>query len=350
MPKNLAMRKAQKNKNDEFYTGLSDIEKEMKYYENEFVDKVIYCNCDDPVESNFFYYFQQNFYRLGIKKLICTHYDYDIPTSYKLVIEQLKEKVGTVSFIPKETKIPLEENGDFRSEECLKLLEEADIVITNPPFSLWREYVQTLVDYNKKFIILGNINNICYKNIFPLIKDNKIWLGASIHSGDREFRVPDTYPLNASGTRIDENGNRYIRVKGVRWFTNIDYPQRHEDLPLYKKYTPEEFPEYDNYPAINITKTTEIPYDYTGVMGVPITFLDKFNPDQFEIITLGIGKDFFTPTKFYGPFLEAKTGLPSPDKRDYILYVKDPNGKYITEEGYRVNKPFARILIKNKRI
>ena len=185
----------------------------------------------------------------------------------------------------------LDGDGDFRSEESIAFLKEADIVVTNPPFSLFREYVAQLIEYNKKFLIIGNINAVTYKEIFPLIKANKMWLGRSIHSGDREFRVPDDYPLNASGTRIDEEGKKYIRVKGVRWYTNLDYEARHDNLILYKHYTPEEYPKYDNYDAINVDKTNEIPNDYDGVMGVPITFLDKYNPDQFEIVAFRKGED-----------------------------------------------------------
>ncbi len=191
----------------------------------------------------------------------------------------------------KNTATPLRGNGDFRSDECIKLLKEADIVVTNPPFSLFREYVAQLVEYNKKFLIIGNVNSITYKECFKLIKDNKMWLGASIHSGDREFRVPDDYPLEAAGCRVDSDGHKYIRVKGVRWFTNLDYEERHENLDFYKRYTPEEYPKYDNYDAINIDKTSEIPKDYDGMMGVPITFLDKYNPEQFEIIKFRKGDD-----------------------------------------------------------
>ena len=178
----------------------------------------------------------------------------------------------------------LKGDGDFRSAECIEILKEADIVVTNPPFSLFREYVAQLVKFDKKFLIIGNVNAITYKEVFPLFMRNEMWLGASIHSGDRKFGVPKDYPLNATGCGVDENGQRFIRVKGVRWFTNLDYPQRHETLPLYKKYTPEEFPKYDNYDAINVNKTSDIPYDYDGVMGVPITFMDKYCPEQFEIL------------------------------------------------------------------
>ena len=181
---------------------------------------------------------------------------------------------------------PLKGDGDFRSKECIELLKEADIVVTNPPFSLFREYVEQLMEYDKKFLIIGNVNAISYKEIFPLIMimNNRIWLGASIHSGDRKFWVPNDYELNATGCGIDETGRKFIRVKGVRWFTNLDYKERHEDIILYKHYTPEEYPRYVNYDAININKTEEIPMDYDGAMGVPITFLDKYNPEQFEIL------------------------------------------------------------------
>ena len=176
--------------------------------------------------------------------------------------------------------------GDFRSEECITLLKEADIVVTNPPFSLFREYVAQLIKYGKKFLIMGNINAVAYKEIFPLIKDNKIWLGAGIHNGNKEFRVPEYYPLNATSCRIDIKGIRYIRVKGIRWYTNVDYKKRNELLDLYKKYTPDEYPKYDNYDAINVNKVADIPVDYAGVIGVPITFMDKYCPDQFKIIGL----------------------------------------------------------------
>ena len=182
-----------------------------------------------------------------------------------------------------------------------------------------------------------------------MIKDNKMWLGASIHSGDREFMIPPTYEVRSKSLRVDEKGNRYIRVVGVRWFTNLDYSQRHEDLDLFKKYSPEEYPTYDNYDAINVNSTSDIPCDYEGAMGVPITFLDKYSPDQFEILTLGIGESNFTPTKKYGKFRNSETGEYCSDKRDYLLYIRDKNGKYLTEEGYRVTKLYARIIIRNKK-
>ena len=369
--------KAKDAKRDEFYTQLSDIEKELVHYREYFRDKVVFCNCDDPYESNFFKYFALNFNALGLKKLIATCYDgspiaqQELPLfadeenkpkkkAYKVEISEVPDLDGNgtadltdVQLLLKSSdnnvKAELKGNGSFDSPESIELLKEADVVVTNPPFSKFRDFLSLLVKYNKDFIIIGNVNAISYKESFSLIKDNKMWLGASIHSGDREFRIPDDYPMTATGQRIDENGIKYIRVKGVRWFTNIDYPQRHEDLILIKRYTPEEYPKYDNYDAINVDVSNDIPCDYDGVMGVPITFLDKYNPDQFEIITLGVGEDNFTPTKKYGKFRNPDTGEYCSDKRDFLLYIRDAKGKYLTEEGYRVTKLYARILIRNKK-
>ncbi|MBQ7448297.1 MAG: adenine-specific methyltransferase EcoRI family protein [Paludibacteraceae bacterium] len=326
---NTALHAANRNKKDEFYTQLSDIEKELSHYREYFKDKIVLCNCDDPYESNFFKYFALNFNALGLKKLMATCYDgspisglelplfFELPTSaggddrapsvfaggnvripkkvaYKVEITEIPDLDGNGATDLSDVQLllqsdknimqPLQGNGDFRSAECIELLMQADIVVTNPPFSLFREYVAQLVKYDKKFLIIGNVNSITYKDFFSLIKENKVWMGFSIHSGDREFRVPDDYPLNATGCRIDEKGVKYIRVKGVRWFTNLDYKERHEELILWKHYTPEEYPKYDNYDAINDNRTEDIPVDYEGVMGVPITFLDKYSPEQFEII------------------------------------------------------------------
>lgn len=309
---NKNLRKASKAKKDEFYTQLVDIEKELKHYKDQFRSKVVYCNCDDPFESNFFKYFAANFNALGLKKLITTSYvkspivGGQLPLfeveglkpsgkePFKIEIKGVPDtdsdgaiNLDDVKYLlkhDKNTATPLKGNGDFRSDECIKLFKQADIVVTNPPFSLFREYLTQLIEYNKKFVIIGNVNAITYKECFRLIKDNKMWLGVSIHSGDREFRVPDDYPLNAAGYRVDADGHKYIRVKGVRWFTNLDYEERHEKLVLYKKYSSKEYPKYDNYNAINIDKTSEIPMDFDGVMGVPITFLDKYSPEQFELL------------------------------------------------------------------
>ena len=279
---NSNLHKAKTWKNDEFYTQLPYIEKELWYYKDHFRDKIVFCNCDDPQESNFYFYFAQNFEFLWLKKLITTHYETNKP-SYKLeIIADINEdgKINKLDTI----QTPLKQNGDFRSPECIEILQEADIVVTNPPFSLFREYVAQLIEYDKMFVIIWNVNSITYKEIFKLIKENKIWFGHSIKSWDREFWVPQDYPLNAVGCRIDGNGNKFIRVKGVRWFTNLDYKERHEDLILYKTYNESDYPKYENFDAINVDVTKDIPMDYPWAMWVPITFMDKYNPDQFEII------------------------------------------------------------------
>ncbi len=363
---NKNLKDAKKSKKDEFYTQLSDIEKELKHYKNHFKDKVVYCNCDDPRVSNFFHYFSYNFEKLGLKKLITTCYKNQ---NMDLFSENKSEKAIYLEYegdknnnrVPDTEEIGvkhLKGDGDFRSKESIELLKQSDIVVTNPPFSLFREYVDQLVEYNKKFIIIGNVNAITYKEIFKLIKENQLWLGYSIHSGDREFQVPQNYPLNASGYRVDENGNKYIRVKGVRWFTNLDYKERHEDLILYKKYTPEEYPKYENYDAINIDITKDIPMDYKGLMGVPITFLDKYNPEQFEILALGIvGSIEFTSNKKME--ILDKEGNPSGKYTKnakgtlYRLFNpkkdKKPSFKDC-ETGKLYKSIYARIIIKNKRI
>lgn len=296
---NATLTQAKKAKKDEFYTQLSDIERELAHYKEHFRGKTVLCNCDDPRISNFFRYFAYNFEHLGLKRLITTCYKnkemdlFSMNTCDRAIwLEYTGDKNG--DRVPSPDEIGIHHfvgDGDFRSAECIELLKQADIVVTNPPFSLFREYVAQLIEYDKKFLIIGNINAITYKEVFPLIMQNKIWLGASIHSGDRKFWVPDNYELKAAGCGIDETGRKYIRVKGVRWFTNLDYKERHEDLILYKTYNPKDYPKYDNYDAINVDKTSDIPCDYYGVMGVPITFLDKYNPEQFEIVAFRKGVD-----------------------------------------------------------
>ena len=303
---------------------LADIEAELKHYRKHFKGKTVLCNCDDPFESNFFKYFAMNFNFLGLKKLIATCYqgspvlgeefeqlsifemDGETPKRhpYKIEITEVIDANGDgavdltdVAYLLRNKKnvlTLLAGDGDFRSAECVEILKEADIVVTNPPFSLFREFVAQLVEYQKQYLIIGNVNAVTYKEIFPLIKKNKMWMGYSIHSGDREFRVPDDYPLEAAGCRVDSEGRKYIRVKGVRWYTNMDYIERHTDLDLWRSYSNESYPIYDNYRAIEVGATADIPEDYDGVMGVPITFLDKYNPDQFEIIgcTESEGKGF----------------------------------------------------------
>jgi len=322
MANNTGLRKASKAKQDEFYTQLSDIEKELKHHKDFFRGKTVFCNCDDPENSNFWKFFELNFEHLGFKKLIATHFEIDKP-SYKL---ELTTDITGDGKIDKAdiVRTPLMQNGDFRSPECIEILKEADVVVTNPPFSLFREYMAQLMEYNKKFLILGNLNAIIYKEIFPLFLNNKIWLGSSIHSGDREFRVPENYIVHSTSKRVDENGVQYVRVSGVRWFTNLDYKERHEDLILYKVYKENEYPKYDNYNAINVDITKDIPIDYNDVMGVPITFMDKFNPEQFEL--LGI----------------MNTG----EKNEGIRYEGTPHGRPLVNG---VEK-YLRILIINKKV
>ena len=292
MTRNQNLTKAKSAKNDEFYTQLTDIEKELIHYRCHFKNKVVYCNCDDPRASNFFFYFSHNFEKLGLKKLITTCYknkDRDLhsqnDSEQAVYLEYYGDKNGNRVPDPDEIGIhKLKGDGDFRSAECIAILKQADIVVTNPPFSLFREYVAQLMEYKKKFLIMGNLNAVTYKKIFPLIKDNKVWLGPSIQSGDREFGIPDNYPLAALRGRIDSNGRKYVRVSGIRWFTNLKYKVRNRGLALYESYDQEKYPKYDNYDAIEVSKTKNIPKDYYEVMGVPISFLDKYNPKQFEII------------------------------------------------------------------
>jgi len=323
--KNSNFHSAKDNKQDEFYTQLSDIEKELKYYKHHFKDKIVYCNCDDPRVSNFFHFFSYNFEKLGLKKLIATCYksqEVDLfsqnDNEQAIYLEYNGDKNG--NFVPDPNEIgikPLKGDGDFRSKESIDLLTQADIVVTNPPFSLFREYIAQLMEYDKKFVIVGSQNAVTYKEVFQYFKDNKIWVGYK--SGDMEFKVPDHYKERETRFRQDETGQKWRSLGNICWFTNLDISKRHEDLILYKTYNPEEYPTYDNYDAINVNKVAEIPMDYKGAMGVPITFLDKYNPDQFEI--LGIDR----------PLVEEITGKVSRFKI---------NGKEI----------YARIVIKNKRL
>lgn len=279
MSANTNLHKAKDAKNDEFYTQLTDVAKELMHYKAHFKDKIVLCNCDDPTWSAFWKYFHLNFEVLGLKKLISTHYDKNEPT-YKMEYEG-----GDDNNIEVGVKTPLEGNGDFRNQECLDLLDESNIVVTNPPFSLFREYVKTLMEHNKKFLIIGNKNAVTYKEIFPLIKMDKMWLGCNGWSSDILFMPPDEsyIDVNRPSSYKIVNGIKLLRSPSV-WFTNLDHAKRHEKLILWKNYTPEEYPKYDNYDAINVNKTVEIPVDYEGVMGVPISFLDKYNPEQFEIV------------------------------------------------------------------
>ena len=289
--KNSNLHKARKDKNDEFYTQLSDIENEVKHYKSYFKDKIVYCNCDDYEKSSFFEYFSINFKMLGLKKLITTCYkskDSDEPSKNDSKHAVCLEYFGSKTRMPQREDVKktiLKEDGDFRSKECIELLKQADIVVTNPPFSLFKEYVAQLIEYNKQFLIIGNLNAITYKEIFPLIKNNKLWVGITMDGRNKWFRVPKDYPINenAANSKI-ENDEKYLFVKGCLWYTNLDTPKRHEDIILYKEYTDKEYPKYDNYDAIEVGKVKEIPMNYFEALGVPITFLNKYNPEQFEII------------------------------------------------------------------
>ena len=324
---NTNLNKAKKSKQDEFYTQLSDIEREVKHYKDHFKDKVVLCNCDDPRVSNFFHYFSYNFEELGLKKLIATCYKNQ---NADLFSEHNSEKAIYLEYTgdTNKNKVPdsedigikhLKGDGDFRSAECIELLKQADIVVTNPPFSLFREHVAQLVEHDKKFLVVGTWNAITYKEIFKLIKEDKLWIGINSNRNFSGFIVPKHYPLHGTEARIDEDGNRIVSSNNTCWFTNMDVYKRHEDLVLYKTYSPEEYPKYDNYDAIEVSKTKDIPMDYDGAMGVPITFLDKHNPAQFEIL--------------------GNLGSYAPD--GYSLSSK------IFINGTKV---FKRILIKNRRI
>ncbi len=305
MSANRNLHSAKSNKKDEFYTQLADIENELRHYSEHFRGKVVYCNCDDPRASNFFTYFSLNFAHLGLKKLITTCYknrqmdmfsQHDAEKAIYLEYDGTRNENGVPSI--EEIGIHhLQGDGDFRSEECIMLLKYADIVVTNPPFSLFREYVAQLIEYEKQFLIIGHQNAITYKEIFPLIRDGKLWLGLTPRGKDMLFDVPKDYAHELLATKKEGSAYRIVdgvvkgRLGSASWYTNLDYRQRHEDLILYKKYSPDEFPTYDNYDAIEVSKTADIPMDWAGAMGVPITFLNKHNPDQFEIIRFRKGVD-----------------------------------------------------------
>lgn len=344
---NKNLNQAKSNKKDEFYTQLSDIERELKHYKKHFKNKTVYCNCDDPRVSNFFHYFSYNFEKLGLKKLIATCYknqSMDLfsknDTEQAIYLEYEGDKNGNKVPDPEEIGIKhLKGDGDFRNKETIELLKSADIVVTNPPFSLFREYVNQLIEYEKKFIIIGHQNAIKYKEIFPLIRDNKVWLGFGFKGGAGHFINVHYEDYATAG----DHKEGMIRVSGVHWFTNLDINKRHEDLILYKNYTPEEYPKYENFDAINVNKTKDIPIDYPGLMGVPITFMDKYNPDQFEIIGVGIAN----------AGLEIGVQPYKPEHKKYRKEVQKRgavNGDlYMMIDG-EVTVPYTRIIIKNKRI
>lgn len=312
--RNRDFRDAQRRKRDEFYTSMSVIEDELQHYTRHFYGKTVYCNCDDPRESNFFKYFAQNFEALGIKRLISTCYRSQNPDVFHSASRDSNSaayidytgKPGARELGMEHLEISsLEGDGDFRSAESIDLLRQADIIVTNPPFSLFREYVTQLIEHGKHFLILGNMNAVTYREVFAQFQGDNIWYGPSIRSGDREFRVPDDYPLNAAGSRVDDKGLKYIRVKGVRWFTNLDFDGRKTELALTRRYDPLGFPKYANFDAIEVGKTRNIPMDYGGLMGVPISFIDHYNPDQFEIVgssrTLGSPMSEIAPKGTYSP-------------------------------------------------
>lgn len=350
--KNANLHKAKKAKKDEFYTQLSDIERELSHYKEHFRGKTVLCNCDDPRVSNFFHYFAYNFEHLGLKKLITTCYknqDIDLfsMNSSEQAVYLIYEGDIDGDRVPSPDEIgvhPLRGDGDFRSQECIELLKEADIVVTNPPFSLFREYVAQLIEYDKKFLIIGNMNAITYKEIFSLLKENKIWVGYSFNvsyvykTSYKNELATNAQFVRSKGYNPDEG---YLKVPAVAWFTNLDIKKRHENLILYKSYNPEDYPKYENYDAINVGKVSDIPCDYDGVMGVPITFLDKYNPDMFEIIGLGIAN------------LGLSIGI-QPYKPEHKKYRKEiqkrgaVDGDLYMMKGNEVVVPYARILIQRK--
>lgn len=372
MAGNKSLAAANKAKNDEFYTQLSDIENELRHYKQHFKGKTVFCNCDDPYESNFFKYFAINFNHLGLKKLICTCYasspvvytqlsffgqgkvvgeEQSDRKPYKIEITEVKDlnADGAVDLTDIELLLNsvdgqptlLKGDGDFRSDECVELMKQADIVVTNPPFSLFREYVAQLIQYQKKFIIIGSQNAVHYKEIFPLIKDNKLWLGYGFCNGNAYFSIPtveaDHY---ANGVYNPETG--LVKFRNCAWFTNIDIDKRHEQMILYKTYSPEEYPKYENFNAIDVGKTSDIPCDYDGYMGVPDTFLDKYNPEQFEIVGLAESS------------LGVSIGMSAELSEEQLTALKAENPSFrrgnpiYRDKTGALKKPYSRIIIRRK--
>jgi hypothetical protein len=353
------LRSAKTAKEDEFYTQLTDIERELKHYKRHFKGKVVYLNCDDPRVSNFFHYFSYNFEKLGLKKLIATCYQSQDPGDFTqnqsaeaVYLEYQGDKNGNNFPDPAEIGVqPLKGDGDFRSPESIELLKQADIVVTNPPFSLFRQYIAQLLEHDKKFVVLGNQNALTYQEIFPLLRDNKVWLGQS--NGQMAFKVPAHYKPRKTRYWEDDSGQKWRSFGNMCWFTNLDLPTRHENLILYKTYDPETYPKYDNYDAIEVSRTVDIPLDYDGVMGVPITFLNKHNPDQFEIV--GIAKaPLGEPSKVYPQQIQVDAS----GKRSKVSKLNDgpamkvataPVGKtYYEVDGETYVQLYARILIRRK--
>ena len=357
---NKNLHKANQAKKDEFYTQLVDIEKELKHYKDQFRGKVVYCNCDDPYESNFFKYFASNFNALGLKKLITTSYSgspivgqqllpFDVKglkpkgkQPFKIEIKEVPDadkdgaiNLDDVKYLLKHNKnsaTTLKGNGDFRSEECIELLKKANIIVTNPPFSLFREYVAQLMEYKKKFLIIGNLNAVTYKEVFKLIKKNDLWLG--YNNGPKTYLVPDNYEQDNIFVGVD--GKKYAKMGNTGWYTNLDVSKRHEPLTLYKKYNMKEYPKYDNYNAIEVSKVSEIPMNYPGIIGIPVTFLDKYNPRQFEI--LGITDR--EPNNEYRTKMYTREDSPK---------YNDLNRRAAIKIGGNFKPVYARLLIKMKK-
>lgn len=390
---NRSLWKAKANKSDEFYTLLDTVQQELKHYRKHFKGKVVFCNCDDPLKSNFFRYFALNFNSLGLKSLIATCYvdsplvggqlslfETEEPTEemkrpHKIVINSVEDYTGNGAVDMADVEwllrhgnnvlTELEGDGDFRSPECVELLKQSDIVVTNPPFSLLREYVAQLMEYGKKFLIIGNENAITYKEYFPYLMENKIWLG--YHYGHTLFAVPDTYEIpehlkgsdrarvRGAGYKVDENGRLWRDLGNICWFTNLDHKKRHEPLDLFKPYDPNVYPTYDNYNAIEVGQVVDIPCDYAGVMGVPVTFLEKYCPDQFEILGLSQKVGFgLKSTKLYDSYRETRqdgslTGASGKKMNgNPVLAGKPSKGNYyIDDEGNSAYSKYARIFIRN---
>ena len=381
--KNLHDAKAAKK--DEFYTRIEDISNELRHYRDFFRGKSVLCNCDDPYESNFFKYFALNFNSWGLRRLTATCYDgspvagselrlpFDVETAqakkrtaHKIVITEVPDinGDGAVDLADVDLLIRnranvltrLSGNGDFRSPECVAMLREADVVVTNPPFSLFREYLAQLIEYDKKFLIIGSQNNVTYKDVFLLLMQNKVWLG--YNSGEMAFRVPQNYEARDTRYWQDETGQKWRSMGNISWYTNIDHKKRHEELDLFKKFNEEEYQSFDNYNAININKVADIPYDYDGIMGVPITFMDKYNPDQFEILGLTqIGcHDLVPDTRRYDDYVEVRrsdgkvTGASGRKTNENAVLTGEGNKKtfYRNAEGRTVHSEYKRILIRKK--
>ena len=360
---------AKKARNDEFYTQLSDIEKELKHYKRSFRGKTVLCNCDDPRISNFFHYFSYNFEKLGLKRLISTCYkskERDLfsknDSSQAIYLSYEGDKNNNKVPDPDEIGIHcFAGDGDFRSDEAIELLKQSDIVVTNPPFSLFREYVAQLIEHNKQFLIIGNLNAMKYGEIYPYFQADRVWSGATMFNGGAAYFIgsPELYDpskmSNARNTYI-KDGKLYWRVNGVRWFTNLDHNKRHEELVLYKTYSPDAYPTYDNYDAIEVSKVVDIPMDYTGVMGVPISFMDKYNPDQFDVIGLSMKSGFGLQShKTYDSYKEIRqdgslTGSSGRKTNGNPMLAGKPKkgNYYIDDHGNCAYSLYDRLFIVNK--